>query len=368
MEKRTLTIIAVIAVVAIVIAGVFAFTTMNGNKPNKTVYYSIVAPGLQKTAISNGTVSAGVSWEPYVSDSVVAGTGKILIWSGDVWENHPCCVIATRTAWAESGNNAELLARIIKADIVANQWLENALSDPTSPNYTKALEIGAAFSGRSTVVVENATEHIKFVSEITQQVKDYMAFYVDQFIDLNIVTSAKLQERGFSNSTNYINNIVDLSYYQAAQTIQPSSTILGTVSMGYLTGDLHQFARVIAMNTTLWGGQTLFEMYGVTVTTPNPAGFSAGPAVMTAFAANAIDVAYLGAPPALQQRINAGTDIKIVALANAEGSAIVVANSINTFADLANKTVATPGPGSIQHLLLIYYANQQGYEIRLAGT
>lgn len=368
MEKKTLTIIAVFIVVVIVIGAAFALTMNGGKKAEKTIYWTTVAPGLQKQAISDGTVAGGVSWEPYVSDSVVAGTGKVLVWSGDVWQHHPCCVIAARTAWAQDAGNAELLERIIKADIVANLWLQDTLANPTSSNYSLMLQIGSAFSGRSGAVVENATEHIEYISEINDQVKTDLAFYVDQFISLNITTTEKLKERGFNTSTEYINNIVDLSYYTAALGKQPSDTILGAVKLGYLAGDLHQFARVIAMNSTLWGGKTLFEKYGVEVSTPSPAGFANGPAVMSAFAASAIDVGYLGAPPALQQRIIAGTDIKIVALANEEGSAIVVGNAYNTFDDLNNKTVATPGPGSIQHLLFLYYAQDHGYTVKVAGT
>jgi NitT/TauT family transport system substrate-binding protein len=138
--------------------------------------------------------------------------------------------------------------------------------------------------------------------------------------------------------------------------------------LGYLAGDLHQFARVVAMNSTVFGGKTLYERYGVNVQSANPAGYANGPAVMTAFAGNAIDVGFLGAPPAILNRLNANTDVKVVALANTEGSAILGREGIDTFDDFDGKVIATPGPGSIQHLLLLSYAAENGYTVKLKGT
>jgi NitT/TauT family transport system substrate-binding protein len=366
MEKNIKIAILAIVVVAIVVIGTFALMMPGKSEGDKIVYYTKIAPNLQKQAISNGTVAGGVSWEPYVSDSVVDQSAKVLVWSGDIWPNHPCCVIAVRSDFAQ--NNPELVERVLKADMVANMWLLDTLSHPGTENYTKLLSLGSTFSARSGAVVENATGHIVFTTELTTQVKEDLAFFVDEFVKLNIVTNETIHSKGYANSTEFVNAIVDTSYLVAASGVQPSSTIIGEVKLGYLAGDLHQFARVVAMNTDLWNGQTLFEKYGVDVTTPSEPGFANGAIEMDAFAAGAIDMGYLGAPPVLQKSLNAGTDVKIVALVNEEGSALVVGNNINSFADLNNKTIATPGEGSIQHLILLSYAEEQGYKVKLAGT
>jgi ABC-type nitrate/sulfonate/bicarbonate transport system substrate-binding protein len=64
----------------------------------------------------------------------------------------------------------------------------------------------------------------------------------------------------------------------------------------------------------------------------------------------------------------ANTDIKLVALANGEGSAILGNEEIVTFEDFDGKVIATPGPASIQHLLLLNYAEQLNIRVKLAGT
>jgi NitT/TauT family transport system substrate-binding protein len=368
MEKKTMMILAVVVVV-IVLGGVMAwyFTKPDDGKGNNTIYYTAISPALQKQAISNGTVSGGVSWEPYVSDSLVDGSAHALVWSGEFWPNHPCCVVAARTGFAES--NPELVSRMIKVHLVASDWVTTTLSEgPGTENYTKLMAAGATFSNRGVNVVENATEHILYETDITPAVEDYLVLFTEKFVELGIVTNATIEQRGYDNATDFVSNIVDTTYFDAAVDIQPSEIIVGTVRLGYLTGDLHQFARVVAMDDDIWGGKSLYETYGIDVQVDNPAGFANGPLVMDAFAANAIDVGYLGAPPAMQKALNVGTDIKIVALANEEGSAIIANNEIDSFGDLVNRTVATPGPGSIQHLFLLAYAEDNGYRVVLKAA
>lgn len=140
------------------------------------------------------------------------------------------------------------------------------------------------------------------------------------------------------------------------------------VRIGYLVGDLHQLSRVVAMNATVGSGQTLMQKNHLNVSTPNPTGYGNGGQVMDAFAADLIDVGYLGAPPALLKNINAGINITIVAQVNNEGSSIIVKSDINTFQDLDQKVVATPGVASIQHLLLMDLALENGMNLAQAGT
>ena len=88
---------------------------------------------------------------------------------------------------------------------------------------------------------------------------------------------------------------------------------------------------------------------------------------MDNFAAGYVDIGYLGAPPALIKHIKVGVDVVIVAQANIEGSGLVVkvGSDINGLEDLVNKTVATPGETSIQHLLLRIALDREGLDLVL---
>lgn len=365
MVKKSTAIIAVVVAVLAVTAIIGAVLLTPTNNTEKVIYWSQIAPVNQKAAISNGTVSGGVSWEPYVSDSLVAGTANVIEWSGDIWSNHPCCVLAVTSSFAQSSPDAA--ARLLRADIEANIWLNDALAHPTSANYTLLLNMGSQFSGRSTEVVNAALAHIKYSTQITDSDKSWFVNFTSDFQRLGLYTT-NITEKGYTNATDYVNHLVDNSFTAAAMAVLPSDHIVANVSLGYLTGDLHQFARVIASNATVGGGQSLFEKYGVAVSTPNPAGYANGGLVMDAFKAGTINMGYLGAPPALLKVINSGVDIKIISLVNSEGSAIIASNGITSFDQLNNKTIATPGPASIQHLLFLYYANEHGYKVKLSGT
>lgn len=360
--KRSAIYAVIVAIVAI-LAVVSAALLYKPAAEEKVVYWSAVAPANQRAALQTNTVQGAVSWEPYVSDSLVDGTAGVIAWSNDIWPHHPCCVIAVKKSFADSeaAKSNDLVARVIRAHIDATNWIIETIENG-GDNYTKLLEIGAQFSDRNTTVVESAIEHIEFNYEITEQVKKWFENYTSMFADLGQITSLG----GYPNVTAFVNSIVNTSYLERAMTVEPSDTILGTVKLGYLMGDLHQFARVVAMNETLWGGKTLFEKYGVEIQSPLP--YANGAFLMDGFARDEIDMGYLGSPPALLKRINANIQIEIVSMVNGGGSAIIAKAGIASFDELNGQTIATPGPGSIQHLLLMFYANEHGYKLKLKGT
>lgn len=361
MEKKTaLLAVGVAAIVVIAaVAAYYLWKPVDGE--GGTVYWIQIPPKDQQAALADGTVEGAISWEPYCSDSILAGDAHVLKWSGEIWPNHPCCVVAVKSSFLES--HSDLVARMVRAHIDADLWIIDALNHPDGANYTLLMQMGASFSARGTDVVEAAVEHIKYSYELTPQVLDGFSDFTQMFIDLNQTSLGS-----YASIDAFVEDFVDDSVIASALEVQPSNEILGTVNLGFLAGDLHQFARVVAMNDTIFDGKSLYEKYGLNVVAGNPAGYLNGGAVMDAFAGNAIDVGYLGAPPAILKKLNVGTDIKVVALANSEGSAILAVDGINSFADLENKTIATPGPSSIQHLLLLYYAEDQGFEVKLEGT
>jgi NitT/TauT family transport system substrate-binding protein len=363
MQRRNL-IIAVIAVVAIVIVAVAALTIVQ--QPAKTVKYTVIAPKDQQAAIASGQVAGGISWEPYCSDSLLAETGKALIWSGDIWPNHPCCVIVVDKTFL--ADHPDLVLKVLKAHIEANKWIEQTLADPTSENYSLLLNIGADFSKRSTDVVKASLEHMTLTYNMSGGFNDYMKTFTNEFIKLNQTSTNAINTAGYSSVDDFVSKYVNSSYLADAASVQPETGDLATVRVGYLTGDLHQFARVVAENKTVGGGKSLFETYGIQTEASSPGGYAKGPDEMDAFKAGAVDIGYLGAPPAILKHINAGVNTLIISGVNEEGSALIVKNTtdINEFADLEGKTIASPGLGSIQHLLLQAIADKYGFKVAAA--
>jgi len=117
--------------------------------------------------------------------------------------------------------------------------------------------------------------------------------------------------------------------------------------MAYLQNDIHHLAFWVALE------KDYFKLHGADVEVTGV--FRAGPEIMTAFAAGALDMAYVGEAPATTAVANKAAKAVVLAQVNTEGSALVVNaedSGIAKLADLKGKTVAVPGHSTVQDFLL----------------
>ena len=126
----------------------------------------------------------------------------------------------------------------------------------------------------------------------------------------------------------------------------PAAAAGEKLRLGYLRSDLHHLAAWVGIE------KGFFRDEGLDVETAGI--FNAGAEEMSAFASKSIDVGYLGMAPSVTGVANRAASVKAEALANAEGSAIVVRadSPLHQVKDLAGKTVAIPGFASVQDFLL----------------
>ena len=118
------------------------------------------------------------------------------------------------------------------------------------------------------------------------------------------------------------------------------------IRIGYLQSDIHQLACWVAME------KGFYRKNGVDAKVAGI--FRAGPEEMSAFAAGALDMGYVGEAPATTAVANRVAKATVLAQVNTEGSAIMVkkGSPIKKPADLAGKTVAIPGHSTVQDFLL----------------
>ena len=191
MEKKILITLVVAAVV--ILAAVAAAILLMGGKES-AVYYLTVPPKDMKASLSTGAIDAYIAWEPYVSDSVVGGVGDVIMWSGDIMPNHPCCVVAVSNDFLASANGPELTERFIRAHMDATTWMNEALADHNSANYTLLVNMAVQFTQRDAAVVEAAFEHIIYRYDMGSEFRSALEQFTDMYMNTSMTTSALSRE------------------------------------------------------------------------------------------------------------------------------------------------------------------------------
>ena len=140
-------------------------------------------------------------------------------------------------------------------------------------------------------------------------------------------------------------------------TIETTTETPVPLRIGHLVGDLHHVGFFVAYS------KGFYEEEGII---PTRLEYPNGATQMMSFSAGDLDAGYAGAPPVLTSG-SKGVEMKLVASANLEGSAVVsviAKPDIKQVKDLDKKPVGTPGPGSIQDSLL--YMIEQKFGITVA--
>jgi sulfonate transport system substrate-binding protein len=118
------------------------------------------------------------------------------------------------------------------------------------------------------------------------------------------------------------------------------------IRIAYLQNDIHQLACWVALDKGFYAQEGLdIKVAGI---------FKAGPEMMSAFSAGALDVGYVGVAPATTAVANRTARVTVLAQANSEGSALVIRKDsrIQSVSELRGKTIAIPGHATVQDFLL----------------
>ncbi len=117
------------------------------------------------------------------------------------------------------------------------------------------------------------------------------------------------------------------------------------VRIAYLQSDIHQLPCWVALEKGFFGKEGVkAEVAGI---------FKAGPELMSAFAAGALDMGYVGVAPATTAVANKTARVVVLAQVNTEGSAIVVKKEgkIQSIPELVGKIAVVPGHSTVQDFL-----------------
>jgi len=120
----------------------------NGISPEEIDIKSM-GPGDAVTAISAKRIDCCFLPTPAPSIIELAGAGRSVVASGEMWPNHACCALVVSGKLMR--NQPELVEEIIRIHIMANEFINE--------NPERAAEIYSAKTGQNLAMVKHSIEH-----------------------------------------------------------------------------------------------------------------------------------------------------------------------------------------------------------------
>lgn len=319
--------------------------------------------------LGTGEIAGFIMWEPYPAIAMTKGYGKPLLYSGQIWKGHPCCVVAYDYNWYKNTTNADdILKRMALVQLKSVEYINNAKAT-NSPDHEDLINYTMEFGSMTDPAAANLSlSDVEFV--YTPNIAGAQTF-ISKIQDYGIFDSGKWNQSGYKNASDYANSLINTSYSEwASQNKNTSLTSLTlktpvTIRYAYLTSDIHELPFYVGWKKG-W-----FKDVGINITLAEGTPFQNGAFEMQkGFKSGAVDMGSLGIPPVIINRINindfAVDDARVGVSAgmNNEGSVIVVGKNITSMKDLSGKTVGYPGPGTIQHVLFLMEADKEGLTVR----
>jgi NitT/TauT family transport system substrate-binding protein len=114
---------------------------------------------------------AFIAWEPFCAQAEYAGNAVPLMLSGEIWPNHPCCVVAARNSFLAT--HSDIVQKVIDIHREAEEWIV--------ANPTQALAIAVDWLEMDSGAVENAFGRIIYDYNLNRTgLERYLNFLIDE--------------------------------------------------------------------------------------------------------------------------------------------------------------------------------------------
>lgn len=146
--------------------------------PFEAVRTIVLKPPEMLQALSQKQIDAFIAWEPYPAQAVRAGYGELLISSGEIAENHPCCVLIADAGFCRK--HPEIIKKVRSAHRRSCEFI--------AAQQAEAIEIGVKYTGMDRETVATAISRIKYIPEID---KSKGSEFVDYLKELRYIKPRK---------------------------------------------------------------------------------------------------------------------------------------------------------------------------------
>lgn len=104
-------------------AGLEVVTRQVRNLQPNQVALTVMAPADMGPALVNGSIAGFIVAEPFNAAAETQGIGRVLRFTGDVWRDHACCVVAMQAA--DLAQRPEWSQGVVNAIVNAQHWLRD---------------------------------------------------------------------------------------------------------------------------------------------------------------------------------------------------------------------------------------------------
>jgi NitT/TauT family transport system substrate-binding protein len=108
-------------------AGLKVVTRPGQTLAQDEVSLAVMAPADMGAALANGAIAGFIVAEPFNAAAEVQGIGKILRFTGDVWDNHACCVVFQHER--DLQERPEWSQKVVNALVAAQLWIRDHRSE-----------------------------------------------------------------------------------------------------------------------------------------------------------------------------------------------------------------------------------------------
>ena len=127
----------------------------------------VIKPPEMIPALRDKQIDAFIAWEPFPAKALTSGAGRILVPSGQIWQEHPCCVLVVDSRFLKS--RGEDVVRFVRGHVKAVDFIESHFED--------ALKIGVKYTGMDEETVSIAMKNVKHTYRISVEgEKEYIDF------------------------------------------------------------------------------------------------------------------------------------------------------------------------------------------------
>lgn len=128
---------------------------------------TVIKPPEMIGALRTNQIDGFMAWEPYPAQAVKMGIGRILVTSGDIWKNHPCCVLVVDKRFAE--RNGDRIRKTIQAHQKSIDFIHE--------NQDEAVRIAVKYTGMDEETIRNAMSNVTYTSSLNVDgLKEYVKF------------------------------------------------------------------------------------------------------------------------------------------------------------------------------------------------